>query len=115
MITLEQFKELKITVSNALIGNAALEFISENTNLTVNLDDIETVKALPFSAKLFISKYDEVISTSSAVASESIEGLSQSFKTGDKSAMIWDLANSLLSNYLTKGGVRFVAATRRWN
>lgn len=114
MITLEQFKELGITVSNELIGNAALEFISQNTNLTIDFDDVKTVKALPFSAKLFISKYDEVVSTSSTIASESIEGLSQSFKTGDKSAMIWDLANSLLGSYLTKGRVRFVTAKKRW-
>lgn len=113
MITLEQFKELGITVSNELTGNAALEFISDKTTLTVDLNDVETIKALPFSAKLFISKYDEVISTSTVVASESIEELSQSFKTGDKSAMIWDLANSLLGDYL-KGRIKFVAATQRW-
>lgn len=113
MITLEQFKELEIAVSNVLTGNAALEFISENTSLTVDFENIETIKALPFSAKLFISKYDEVISTSSVVASESIEGLSQSFNTGDKSSMIWDLANSLLGGYI-KSRVRFVSAKSRW-
>ena len=113
MITLEQFKENGIVVSSELIGNAALEYIAENTTLTVNLDDVETLKALPFSAKLFVSKYDEVISTSSVVASESIEGLSQTFKTGDKSDMLSDLLNTYLSSYL-KGKIQFVPATRRW-
>ena len=113
MITLEQFKECGLSVSNELIGNAALEFIANNTTLTVNLDDVKTVKVLPFSAKLFITKYEEVVSTSSVVASESIEGLSLSFRTGDKTDMLNDLLNTYLSEYI-KGRVRFVAATKRW-
>ena len=113
MITLEQFEECEIPVSDLLTGNAALEYIAKNTTLSVDLNDVETVRALPFSAKLFISKYEEIVSTSSVVASESIEGLSQSFKTGDKSAMLYDLLNTYLSDYL-KGQVTFVSATRRW-
>lgn len=114
MITLEQFKECGITVSDALFGNAALEYIANNTTLTVDLGNADTVKALPFSAKLFVTKYDEVVSTSSMVSSESIEGLSQSYNTGNKADLIWDLANSLLGDYLTTGRVRFVGATRKW-
>lgn len=113
MITREQFKNIGITVTGELIGNAALEWISENTTLTVDLDDIATVEALPFSAKLFIEKYNEIISASSVVASESIEGLSQSFNTGDKSALLWQAAEQLLSGYL-KGRIKFVAAQPRW-
>lgn len=113
MITLEQFKENGIPVNNELTGNAALEYIANNTTLVVDLNDVETVKILPFSAKLFISKYEEIVSTSSVVASESIEGLSQSFRAGDKADMLNDLLNTYLSDYL-KGKVRFVAATRRW-
>lgn len=114
MITLDEFKDNGISVSNELIGNAALEFIAQNTTLTVDLEDVATLKALPFAAKLFISRYDEVVSASSVVASESIEGLSQSFNTGDKSNMIWDLANALLSGYL-KSRITFVQAKRRWH
>lgn len=113
MITLEQFKEYGITVSDTMIGNAALEYIADNTTLTVNLDDATTLEALPFTAKLFISKYEEVISASSVVASESIEGLSQSFKTGDKADMLSDLASTLLGGYL-KGKIKFISAKRRW-
>lgn len=113
MITLKQFEECGIPVNDELTGNAALEYIANNTTLAVDLNDVETVKNLPFSAKLFISKYEEIVSTSSVVASESIEGLSQSFKTGDKAAMLNDLLNTYLSGYL-KGQVSFVAATRRW-
>lgn len=114
MITLEQFKELGIAVSNELIGNAALEYIADNTNLTVDLEDVETVKALPFSARLFVQKYGEVASASSTVASESIEGLSLSFKQGDKADIINDLANTYLNKWL-KGKITFIPATRRWN
>lgn len=113
MITLDQFKEQNINIKDALIGNAALEFIAENTTLKVDLNDAKTLEALPFTAKVFITKYCEVVSPSSAVASESIEGLSLSFRSGDKSDMIWDLANALLGDYL-KGRVTFVAATSKW-
>lgn len=113
MITKQQFKEQGITVSNELNGNAALEWLSKNTTLTVDLDDVATLEALPTMAKLFITKFDEIMSASSVVASESIEGLSQSFKTTDKAAMIDDIANTLLSDYI-KSRVRFVAAKKKW-
>lgn len=113
MITLQQFNDLGIKISNELIAYAALEFIAQNTTLTVKLDDVTTLEALPYSAKLFISQYEEIVSASSVVASESIEGLSQSFKTGDKSALIWDLAESLLGGYL-KGRIKFMPAQRKW-
>ena len=113
MITLEQFKECGITIIKELEGNAALEYIANNTTLTVDLEDVETVKALPFSAKLFVQKYEEVSSASSTIASESIEGLSQSFKTSDKKALIDDLANTYLNDWL-KGKIRFIPARNRW-
>ena len=114
MITLEQFKENGIAVSKELEGNAALEYIARNTTLTVDLEDVETVKALPFSAKLFVQKYEEVVSTSSTIAGESIEGLSLTFKQGNKADMINDLANTYLDEWL-KGKITFVPATKRWN
>ena len=113
MITLEQFQECEIPVKTVLKGNAALEYIANNTTLTVDRKDVETVKALPFSAKLFITEYEEVVSTSSVIASESIEGLSQSFKTSDKAALIDDLANTYLTEWL-KGKIRFIPARNRW-
>lgn len=113
MITLEQFKECGIVVSKELEGNAALEYIARNTTLTVDLNDVETVNALPFSAKLFVQKYEEVSSASSTIASESIEGLSQSFRASDKKALIDDLANTYLDEWL-KGKIRFIPARKRW-
>lgn len=114
MIKLEQFKELGIKVSDELEANSALEYIADNTTLTVDLEDIETVKALPFSARLFVQKYEEVSSASSIVANENIEGLSLSFKTGNKADIIDDLANTYLRKWL-KGKITFMPATKRWN
>lgn len=114
MITKEQFKAQGITVSNELNGNAALEWLAENTTLPVDLKkEVTALEALPFSAKLFISKYDEIVSASPVVASESIESLSQSYNQTDKGALLWQTAEQLLSKYLV-GQVRFVSASKRW-
>lgn len=113
MITKEQFKGQGIVVSNDLTGNAALEWLAKNTTLTVDLNDVAALEKLPFAAKLFISKYDEIVSSSSVVSSESIEGLSQSYNQTDKGALLWQAAEQLLSDYL-KGQVRFVSASKRW-
>ena len=113
MITKKQFEDNGIVVSSELVGNAALEYIAENTSLEVDLNDVGTLDALPFSAKLFVLKYDEIVSASSVVVSESIEGLSQSFNTSDKSALLWQAAEQLLSSYL-KSRIQFIPAQRRW-
>lgn len=113
MITREQFKEYGVNVRDEILANAALEWISTNTTLTVDLNDATTLGNLPYTAIAFIAKFEKVMSASSTVQSQSIDGLSQTFKTGDKSDMIWDLANTLLSGYL-KGQIRFVTAKRRW-
>ena len=95
-----------------LKATAALEWLKENTTLNFNVDDPETVKALPATAKLFVGKYAEVLSLKAGVASQSIEGLSLSFNTTDKSTMLWELANTLLGGYLRQ--VRVFPAKRRW-
>lgn len=87
----------------------AIEWLAENT--TLDMTDLEN---LPAAARLFISKFCEITSLQSGVSSESIEGLSQSFSTGNTTDMVWDLASNLLSSYL-KSRVRFVAAEKRWN
>lgn len=113
MITKEQFNEQGIKIADQLVGNAALEWLSKNTTLVINLDDVATLQALPFSAKMFIIKFCEIMGKSSVVASQSIEGLSQTFVETDKSELLWGTAEELLSDYL-KGRVTFVAATRKW-
>lgn len=113
MITQKQFENCGIAVSSDLVGNAALEWLSENTTLDINLDDVTKLEALPFSAKLFIAKYDDIVSASSLVVSESIEGLSQSFSQADRSALLWQTAEQLLAGYL-KSRIKFIQAKKRW-
>lgn len=95
-----------------LRAGAALEWVKENTTLDVNMDDPESISALPACAKLFVAKYGEVLGIKSGVASQSIEGLSMSFDTTDKTALIWQLATSLLGRYIRQ--VRVFPAKRRW-
>lgn len=112
-MTKEQIQSLNIGIdvddnTAFLSANAALEWITENT--TIDTTDIEH---LPYRAKLFISKFCEVNAVQSGISSESIDGLSQSFTSGDNASMIWDLAYSLLSGDI-KSRVRFVTAERKW-
>ena len=88
--------------------NAGIEWLAENTTIdTANTDKF------PSGAKLFLIKFCEIQNMQTGVSSESIEGLSLSFDTGNRSGLIWQLAEELLGSYL-KGRVRFVAASRRW-
>lgn len=117
MITLENLKAAGIPLSGTdaselLKAVAALEWISENTTLEVNTEDPAELEKLPATAKLFVSKYVEILSLKTGVSSQSIEGLSLSFATTDKSTMLWQLAQSLLGKYLRQ--VRFHPAKRRW-
>lgn len=117
MITTGQYLELGIPLTGSgteaeLKAAAALEWIAQNTTLEVDPEDPESVKKLPAMAKLFIGKYAEVISLKPGVTSQSIEGLSMSFDTTDKGAMLWQLASTMLGSYLRQ--VRVYPAKRRW-
>lgn len=106
-MTKKQFEEIGLDIDE-LTGNAAIEWLNENT--TVDTTDITKMSA---SAKLFIKKFASITDLPVGITSESIEGLSQSFDNSDKSAMIWQVAEELLSPYL-KSRVRFVSAKRTW-
>ncbi len=96
-----------------LIVESGLEWVKNNTTLKFDMNNDEDLKSLPSCVRLFLVKFFDVQMISAGVTSESIEGLSQSFDTGDKSAMIWQFAEELLSPYL-KSSVRFVSAKKRW-
>jgi hypothetical protein len=98
--------------STTLMCSAALDWIAENTTLEVDPASPESIEKLPASAKLFVSKYVEVMSLNPGVSSQSIEGLSLSFSTVDKGSMLWQLASTLLGKYLRQ--VRVYPAKRRW-
>lgn len=117
MIKAEQLTEAGIPLSGSdtsevLKAIAALEWISANTSLEVDPEDPESIGKLPATAKLFVGKYAEVMSLRAGVSSQSIEGLSMSYDTTDKGAMLWQLASALLGKYLRQG--RVFPAKRRW-
>lgn len=113
MLTKEQIESLKLGIAPIddraiLTISAGIEWIAQNT--TIDTADLEN---LPASAKLFLTKYFDIQRIKAGVTSQSIEGLSQSFDTSDKSAMIWQFAEELLSGYL-KSRVQFISAQKRW-
>ena len=97
-----------------IIVESGLEWVKTNTTLEFDMNKDDDLTALPSVVKLFLVKFFDVQMLSVGVTSESIEGLSQSFDTSDKSAMIWQFAEELLAPYL-KSRIRFVTAKKRWN
>lgn len=93
---------------------AALEWIAENTTLEVDASDPEAYSSLPACAKLFVQKFGELMNQKAGVSSQSIEGLSLSFDTANRTALIWELANSLLGRYM-RSQVTVTPAKRKWN
>ena len=97
-----------------LMTRSALEWINENTTLSVDLDDPDACSSLPARAQLFVQKFVALMKRSPGVTSQSIEGLSQSFDAGsDVNASIWALARALLAGDL-KSQVKVTPARRRW-
>lgn len=97
--------------TSLLHAEAAVDWLKENTTLDFSQSDLTT---LPAGAKLFITKYGEIMSTNAMVASESLGGMSQSFNTAARSGIIYDLAyDCSLGKYL-KSQVKFITAQSRW-
>lgn len=101
------------TSMSCLMVQSALEWIKENTTLPLDISNIESIKALPFGAKLFILKYVEIMSVGAGVTSESISGLSQSFDSISKGESIRQYARELLGKAL-KSEFSVVSAMNRW-
>lgn len=116
-MTTESLQALSITEKSdemtLLYTESALDWLSDNTTLKFDKNNPESLTALPAGAKLFIAKYRQIAEADSTVASESINGLSQSFNTSDKSALIYNTAQQLLGKYL-KSAFSFVPATNKW-
>lgn len=112
-MTKEQIQSLNLGITPIddraiLIVESGIEWLKKNT--TINCDDIT---ALPPSARLFLVKFFDLNAIGAGVSSQSIEGLSLSFDTGNKSDIIWQFAEELLDPYLISR-VRFVAASKKW-
>lgn len=110
-------KDLDIPVEdtprNNLAIGAALEWLQDNTTLIFDINDIEMIKALPSGVKLFILKYVEIMRIGVGVSSESIAGMSQSFDSSSKAALIGQYATELLDKF-TKPTLHIVQAKARW-
>jgi hypothetical protein len=90
-----------------------LHWVLDNTTLDFDINNDDDLKALHPNVKLFLIQYFDIMSMNPSVSSESISGLSQSFNTTDKSTLIWQYANELLSPWL-KSQMLFYQAKRRW-
>ena len=116
MITIEQIEALGIGIAPIdtrvqLETEAAIDWMKNNTTLNLDINNPDT---FPAGAKLFILSYFDIDMMRAGIASESIEGLSQSFRDIDKSAALWGLAEQYLSEYLKGGQVKFISASQRW-
>ena len=94
--------------SDDVLRQSALLWIKENTTYDADLEP------LPPNAELFIEKYKEIMGLRPGVSSESISGLSQSFRNPDIESMIRQYAASLLGEDFLLSGLRFVPASDRW-
>lgn len=114
-MTAEEFRDLglPVTASSQLYVEAGLEWLRDNTTLEFSITDMESIKALPSSARLFLVKFSEVCSRDIGVTGESVGPMSQSFATDSTAKQTAALAQQLLKPYL-KPNVGFIPCTRRW-
>lgn len=101
------------TTETVLYVEAALDWLTANTTLEFDVNNIESLKALPSGAKLFISKFGDVAGRDITVASESLGGMSQSFTSSSQYNNLMSLAQGLISPYL-KSAFSFISAKQRW-
>jgi len=117
-MTNEQVELLKLGIApindrTCLLVESALQWVLDNTTLKFDMNSDTDLKALQSNVRLFVVKYFDVMAMTGGVTSESIEGLSQSFDTSNKSDLIWQFAEELLGKWLVSC-VRFVTATPKW-
>lgn len=112
-MTKEQIESLNLGISPIdtkaeIVINSAVEWLADNTTI-----DTTKPEKFPNCVKLFLIKYYDLQSLNVGVTSEKIEGLSQSFKNGERPDLLWEIAQELLGGYLT-GNVTFIAAKKKW-
>lgn len=94
-----------------LYAEAALDWLKKNTSIPVG-----SLENLPAGAKLFIMRYGSIMQSDSSIASESLGGMSQSFRSSSKADLIADLASQLLGDDVLSGSSITVVPVRRgWN
>lgn len=111
----QDFIDAGMDIDDVLSANCAVEWLNDNTTIEIDFEDPEALNELPNVAKLFIIKFTAINSTqhNSLVTSESIAGMSQSFRTDSTNTLIWDLANQLLSKYL-RSNINVFVNREKW-
>lgn len=114
-MTAEEFKSLGLPVEEGaqLYVESGLEWLRDNTTLKVDITDMESIKALPSSARLFLVKFCEICSRDIGVTGESVGPMSQNFSSDSTAKQTAVLARQLLKAWL-KPGVTFIPCIRRW-
>lgn len=114
-MTPEEFRWLNLPVeeSDQLYVESGLEWLRDNTTLEIDLADVETIKNLPGSARLFLVKYCELLSRDTGITSETVGPMSQSFSSDSIAKQTANLARQILKPWL-KPGVTFIPCRRRW-
>lgn len=114
-MTAEEFQDLGLPVEAEaqLYVESGLEWLRENTTLKFEIEDMESIKALPSSARLFLVKFCEICTRDIGVTGESVGPMSQSFTADSVSKQTMALARQLLKAYL-KSKVKFIPCARRW-
>lgn len=116
-MTVEQIKALGLPVNaddlvTRLAVEAAFDWIASNTTIML---DPETPEDIAGNVKLFVLKFTESMTKSYGVASESLGGMSQTFRSGgDNEEFIWLLARQLLGMENLVAGVTSIPARRKW-
>ena len=115
-MTAEEFKDLSLPLpaSSQLYVESGLEWLSNNTTLEFDKNVMESIKALPSSARLFLVKFSEVCQRDIGITGESVGPMSQSFTTESTANQTATLARQLLKPYL-KTTVKFMPCLRRWS
>lgn len=103
----------QIDAKTVIMVESALQWVNNNTNLTIDYDDNEALSHVNANVKLFIIKYLELMGTNSMISSESLGGMSQSFNTNNKSDLLWQYAYELFGDSMTSQ-MSFVPTKSRW-
>ena len=114
-MTLEEFRELNLPVedSDQLYVESGLEWLRDNTTLEMDLADLEAIKQLPASARLFLVKYCELLNRDMGIISENVGPMTQSFSSDSVTKQAANLAKQILKPWL-KPEVTFIPCRRRW-
>lgn len=117
-MTNQQVQNLKLGIApindrTVLLVESGLHWVLDNTTLDFDMNNDADLEALHSNVKLFLIQYIDIMSMRPGISSESISGLSQSFDSTDKSTLLWQYANELLSQWL-KSQMTFYQAKRKW-